>query len=116
MADIAIVPQQIALAGLLTAYTAVSASADSFYMPNDEKTYLEVINGGASPITVTITGVGACDQGTLHDDVVTVANATTKKIGPFPRYRFNQTSGSFIGNVKITFSASASITYGAFKI
>ena len=116
MANVVIVPQQIGIAGLQTAYTAVSAAGDSFYMSNDEKTYLEVVNGGASPITVTITGVGSCDQGTVHDQVVTVTNATTKKIGPFPRYRFNQNSGTYIGGVKIAFSASASVTYGSFKL
>lgn len=116
MANVVITPQSISTTGLIPAFTAVSSSTDSFYMVNDERTYLEIVNGGATPITVTFTAVGACDQGTLHDLTVTVANATTKKVGYFPRYRFNQNSGSYIGNVKITFSASDSITYGAFKI
>jgi hypothetical protein len=85
-------------------------------MNNNEKSYLEVVNGSASPVTVTVTAVGTCDQGTLHDLTVTVAAGARAKIGTFPRYRFNQNSGTYIGSVKVGFSASTSITYGGFTL
>jgi hypothetical protein len=114
MAVVQITPQSIVNTGLVPAYTAVSDAGDDFYMKNNEKTYLEVINSSGSSLTVTITGVGYCDQGYLHDQEITLAAGVTRKIGIFERNRFNQNSGTYIGSVKINFSASADITYGAF--
>lgn len=114
MAIVQITPQNIVNTGLIPAYTAVSAAGDDFYMKNNEKTFLEVINAGAVSLTVTFTAVGACEQGSLHDLVVTLAAGVTRKIGMFERFRFNQNSGTYIGSVKINFSVSASVTYGAF--
>jgi hypothetical protein len=114
MAIVQITPQSIITTGLIPAYTAVSDAGDDFYMKNNEKTYLEVVNGGAVSLTVTITGVGYCDQGYLHDETITLAAGVTRKIGIFERNRFNQNSGTYIGSVKVNFSVSADVTYGAF--
>jgi hypothetical protein len=77
----------------------------SYYMPNDGKTYIEIGNASGGDLTVTFEAVKKCSHGVLHNLVVVVPNATTKKYGSFDMNRFNQTSGLYTGAVKITISA-----------
>lgn len=49
-------------------------------------------NTSGSPITVTITAVKPCNQGSLHDSVTVVAAGTIRTIGPVDRrYASNST-------------------------
>jgi hypothetical protein len=78
---------------------------------NDNRTYLEVDNAGASPITVTIDTPGNVKGLGIEDLVVTVNNGDRKKIGPFSDF-FNQSDGY----VWAVCSASTSVTIGAFRV
>ncbi len=95
--------QQSTIAGFVPTYSAVSAS-DTF--PTNGKTFLYVKNGGASPDTVAIDSVTACNQGADHDGGSVVTNATEKCFGPFDPGRFMNASGL----VTVTHSFTTSVT------
>lgn len=76
---------------------------------NGSNRFLHVRNGGASPITVTITAHAPCSQGTLHDATYTVANGTDKVLGPFDAARFNNPSGQ----IEVGYSDNTSVTVAA---
>jgi len=110
MAASALTVQEITRAGV--AITAAAANAEGNFFTNSGNIALRVINGGTSSITVTITAQAACDQGTKHDLVVTVASGATKEIGPFPMRHYNDASGY----VKVTYSAVTDVTVAAVKL
>lgn len=90
----------------------VTAAVGGDQFSNNGRTYLEITNGGASPITVTVASQRACDQGTAHNVTNSVTNATTEIMGPFDPGRFNDASGM----VQVTYSAVTSVTVGAFAL
>lgn len=102
--------QSSALTGTeLAAYASAAAGGDSF--ANDGTIMLHVKNGGGAPINVTAVAKTACNQGTLHDAVVSVTNGKEALIGPFPTSRFNDVNGK----VSITYSAVTSVTVAVIK-
>jgi hypothetical protein len=109
MAATALTVQEITLAGLTPAY--VAANAEGNYFNNDGRAYLEVVNGGVDPVTVTINSIALCSYGFDHNTEVIVSNGVTKKIGTFPPGRFNDASG----RVNVTYSGVTSVTVGVFK-
>ena len=110
MAASALTVQEITRAGV--AITAAAANVDGNFFTNSGNIALRVINGGASPITVTVPAQANCDQGTKHDITVTVANGATKEIGPFQMRHYNDASGY----VQVTYSAVADVTVAAVKL
>lgn len=110
MAASALTVQDISRAGVVI--TPVAANADGNFFSNTGNISLRVVNGGASPITVTIPAQANCDQGTKHDITVTVANGATKEIGPFQMRHYNDASGY----VQVTYSAVDSVTVAAVKL
>lgn len=99
--------------GLQQAPVAAAGGGDTF-TPGD-RTWLEVTNGGGSPITVTLGTFPDTAEwgGAIADHVVTVTNATTKKIGPLVGSRYaNPATG--IGS--ITYSGVTSVTVGVYAI
>jgi len=110
--------QEVVPAGLEPVLAAV-ASVDGIYFPVDssERNFLEVVNGGGSPITVTVAaqqataripGVGVVD---VPDLAVVVTNAERRLIGPFSA-AYRRTDGTVLA----TFSAVTSVTAAAFKL
>lgn len=108
--------QTIAKTGGVPTYAAVAAS-DQFANPSDERTFLHVKNGGGGSINVTVTaqktsakvpGVGVI---TISNQVIAVANASEKVIGPFSD-AFTDSSG----NVVVSYSGTTSVTAGAFRL
>lgn len=97
--------------GTKAALVAATATGDTF--DNDGKTIIEVNNGGGSPITVTITGQVSLQHKVAATKTVSVTNATTFIIGPFPEIFFN-TDGS--NEVELTYSAVTSVTIAAYSI
>jgi len=79
---------------------------------NDGKTYLEVANGAGSSITVTVTGQVSLQHKVAATKVVTVPNAETHLIGPFPE-RFFNTDGA--NEVSVDYSSITTITAAAFS-
>lgn len=100
--------QRIVLTGIDQAYVAPTATTgDKFF--NSGKTFLEVKNGSASPITVTVDAKAPCDLGEDHDLVVTVNAGVTKRIGPFSKRRFDDATElvSFVCSAVATVQVAA---------
>ena len=94
--------QVVTLAGQELSVAAAAAGGDQFL--NSGKDFLLVRNGHADTArTVTINSQLACSYGSDHDIAVVCAAQKDTMIGPFPKNRFNNTTGY----VLITYSDSA---------
>lgn len=103
---------QINRAGVLSSVAGAAATAttgDTF--PNDGNTVLEVNNGSASPINVTITPTATVDGQIPASKVIAVPATTRALIGPFAPSLYNDT------NSLVTFvcSAVATVTVKALR-
>lgn len=110
--------QNIVETGLAVSTTAAAVGGDKFDNPTDERTYLQVTNGGGGSINVTITkqqstlnapGYGAL---ALADRVVAVGAGATRLIGPFPAALYNDTNGQ----VNVAYSGVTSVTVAAIRM
>lgn len=101
--------QNAAITGLAPTFGAVSSS-DTF--PNDGHTVIYIKNAGASPDTVVIDSLVACNQGTDHDGGGSVTNGTEKVFGPFPMSRFNNSAGL----VTVTNSYTTTVTCAVIRL
>ena len=111
MAVTVLAVQPILRSGLTPVFTA--ANVDGHYVSNDGKTFFEVKNTNAAPITVTIATPQTVDGLAVTDRTVTVAATTgDKMIGPFTM-DYNQTDSS---NLLVTFSAVTDVTCAAFRV
>lgn len=109
MARTALTVQSVVRSGLADSLSA--ANADGHSIVNEgKKTWLEVLNGGAGSINVTIQTPGTIDGLAVADRVIAVGAGARKKIGPFPVAEYNQSDGA----VYVDFSDVASVTVGAF--
>lgn len=112
----AVSSQTIVPAGIVPTYAAANAS-DTIAMDDAENTYIHVKNGGGSSINVTVTAqetsrrVPGIGNVTISNLVVAVANGAEKIIGPFSKAFIDSS-----GNLNVAFSATSSVTYGAFKL
>lgn len=104
--------QAITAAGLAATYGAASAGGDKIPL-GAGNIFLHVKNGGASPVTVTITTQANTYKGlTVPDRTVTVANATDKFIGPIdPALHADINQQASVG-----YSATTSVTVAALRI
>ncbi|MCE5255160.1 MAG: hypothetical protein LLG45_13320 [Actinomycetia bacterium] len=103
--------QRIAVTGIDQAYvTPTATSGDKFF--NSGKTFLEVKNGSASSINVTIDAKTPCDLGQDHDLVVAVGAGVTKRIGPFNQRQFNDSAGL----VSVVCSSVATVQIAAVEL
>jgi hypothetical protein len=101
--------QSVGQSGLNPNYVAVSAS-DTF--DNDGRTMLHVKNGGGSAVTVTVNAEKPCNQGFLHNVVVSVPAGAERMIGPFDKaFYVNESTGK----ATVTYSATATVTVAAIK-
>lgn len=110
MARTALAVQQIAVAGLTPALTAANVAGHSFV--NNEKTFLEVVNGAGAPITVTITTAATANGIAIADPTVSVAAGATGLIGPFSSFPFEAADRT----INVDFSSVTTITCGAFTL
>lgn len=99
--------QKITRAGLTPTLSAVSANNDVI---DSGAVFLEVNNGGASSITVTVNTGLTVDGLTVGPLTVSVAAGATKRIGPFPTATFGRPSGVDVGRVYVDYSATTSVT------
>jgi hypothetical protein len=107
----ALTTTQIAIGGANGALAAASAGGDTFNP--DSRTFLDVNNGGASPVTVTIQAFGSGPGGNpVSNRAVVVPNATERLIGPFDPAGFADATNT----AYITYSAVTSVTVGAFRL
>jgi hypothetical protein len=103
--------QSVTRAGLAQTFAAAAGGGDSF--TPDKDTWIEVVNGGGSPITVTIVTPGTSYGLALADAGGSVTNGTTRKFGPFPAEAFADPTD---GLADITYSGVTSVTVGVFKL
>lgn len=108
----------LAETGLTVTTVSAAAGGDKFDNPTDERTFLQVTNGGGGSINVTISkqqstlnapGYGAL---TLADRVVAVGAGVTKLIGPFPAALYNDANGQ----VNVGYSGVTSVTVAAIRM
>ena len=104
--------QAITAAGLAANYGNASAGGDKIPL-GAANVFLHVKNGGASPVTVTITTQSNNYKGlTIPDRTVTVANATDKFIGPIDASLHADISQQ----ASVGYSATTSVTVAALRI
>ena len=96
--------------------TLAAANSDGSRFSNDGHVFLEVANGGTSPITVTFETPGTVDGLAISDLAVAVPTSTTKMIGPFQPSLFNQIAGSYTGYVFVTYSSVTTVTVAAWRL
>lgn len=86
--------QVMAANGVLSAITFSATDAtdgDSFV--NDGQTYLLVVNTGAGPESLDVTGVAAMDSGRTETQTVTMLAGAEAWIGPFKARNWNNGLG-----------------------
>ena len=108
MPDITV--QEIDSDGLTVSYTSADAGGDT--ATNTGRDFIHILNGDASPMTVTIDSQLDCDQGVDHNFAVVVAATSEQMIGPFPKPRFNNASDK----ITITYSSVTSLTLAMLKL
>ena len=108
--------QKLTISGVQPSYSAVN-SEDTVVVNTAQRNFLHVKNGGGSPTNVTITavktsarvpGVGVVS---ISDEVVAVPAGEERIIGPFTEAYMDVD-----GTVTIGYSATASVTAGAFSL
>jgi hypothetical protein len=72
--------------------------------------FLQVLNGGASSINVTVNSPLTVDGLSVGPLVVAVAAGVTKHIGPFPPSTFGRSVAPDLGRVYVDYSAVPSVT------
>jgi len=107
----ALTVQTSLLGGVVKAALVAAATGGDTFV-NDGKTIFEVKNADASPMTVTVTGQRLLHFDTSATKTVSVTNATTALIGPFPVGNFNVEATEA---VSITYSSVTAITVAAFS-
>lgn len=107
MANIPVYDADPSSGTIVPAMQAAAAGGDS--MVNDGGTAIEILNGGGSPITMTIAAVAPCNFGVVHNAAYTIAAGERRLCGPFRLDRFG-------GTLAITYSAVTSVTVGARRV
>lgn len=103
--------QKILQTGLKPIFQAADAAGDQ--VPVGSNRFLHVKNGGAAEITVTLKSQKACNQGTVHDILVSLPAGEDRLIG-FERDpdRFANSSG----RAEFTYSNVTSVTVAAVEV
>ncbi len=106
MADHTLVVQDIVRSGLdLRAAESTVVVVDTYYMPNDSRTKLNVRNATGFTCVVTIETPATVDGLAVADRTVSVGDNKEFLIGPFPI----DTYSNSLGQVKFTFNQTVAI-------
>ena len=98
--------------GLDVASSYVAAAASQEF-ENDGRTFVHVKNTNVATRTITLAKTGNYVGHTLAATVITIgANTGDQMIGPFPKGIYNAADG----NIDITWSDTADVTIGVFKL
>lgn len=89
--------------------TAATAGGDEY--SNDGATYLYLENTSGASVDITLHGQVECNQGHIHDNVVTVPAGSNVTVPPLPVGHYNDPNGY----VQITYSAAAGVNVCAYK-
>jgi hypothetical protein len=99
-----------------TVITPVAAAGGGDAMSPGATNFLRVVNGGGSPITVTLAipaGASGFPNTAYTNTAVSVTNGTTRDIGPLPAQQYADPT---TGLVTITYSAVTSVTVAAVSL
>ena len=102
----ATITAQAASTNAALAYTAAAGGGDTIAGGSAQRTILFVRNASAAAITVTLTAVNACNQGFLHNIVITCGVGDTEIALP-------ANCATTAGNYGITYSAVVTVTVAA---
>ena len=107
-------PTNISIAGVADTVTAADVTGNTFVNTGYE--YIEVINASGSSINVTLDAFPAGGQGSpdglaITDPVVAIAAGARKRMGPFRKTTFGDSSAK----VTVTYSAVTSVTVGVYR-
>ena len=97
--------------GLDPQFAAASAGGDEF--ANNGTAYVEVVNGGGSPVTVTVATPQTQAGLAVADLTVAIPAGGRRKFGSFPPATFNNSAN---GRVALTYSGVTSVTVGVFRL
>lgn len=102
----------ISRAGLDLTALAVAAGAGGDKIASTGAEFLAVVNGAGTPVTVTLVMQATLDGQAPTNRTVSVTNAHTAVIGPFPTGIYNDAQG----NTNITYSSTTTVTVCAFRL
>lgn len=100
----------VSRAGVDAAGVAADVAGDEW--TNTGQEFVEVFNGGGSPITVTLDVQATLDGAAVTDPTVSVPAGARRMIGPFPTGIYNNTS---TGRARVAYSGVTSVTTKVFK-
>ena len=103
--------QPITISGLSTAYAAADVAGDDFANTGNE--FVDVVNGGGAPITVTPVVTSTISTGeTITPETVSIPAGENRQIGPFDRTIYNDAAG----NMHIDYSDITSVTTAVLQL
>lgn len=109
MAEISV--QTIGLDGVTPTYVSCDSGGDTF-KNSYGRTFLHFKNGDTADKTVTIASLKECNQGFIHNVVITVPAGGDAMVGAFAPIRFNDASQM----VSISYSDVTSLTVAALEL
>ena len=112
MSDVTKVVQMVVKTGVVPTRTGSLSLSDTYQMLNNGNLFIEVVNGDASPTTVTIVSQNTVDGLAVADRTVVVSAGTEQIIGPFPPQIYNNS----VGEIEVTFSNITAITLAALNL
>lgn len=116
MARTALNAQQVTDEGLEAVYT--GANIDGHSIDGTGDIVLDVVNGGGTPITVTVETGLTVDGLAVADRAVVVTNGERRHIGRFPPRTYNREAVEVVdpGRVWVNFSGITSVTIAALRV
>jgi hypothetical protein len=105
--------QSMTAAGLAPATVSAAGGGDTVALASstDDRSFLEVINGGGSPITVTVADPGATPAGNPATVTPISVAASATKLIPLSPNSVNTSTGV----ISITYSAVTTVTVAAVR-
>ncbi|WP_416976719.1 hypothetical protein [Streptomyces sp. T028] len=104
--------QTIVAAGLDPTYAAASGGGDK--VTPGPTTFLHVINGGGSSVTVTVATPGNFYAAVANPDLTVTVGASGEQMIPIPQNPFGDPADS--GLAAVTYSGVTSVTVAALRI
>lgn len=96
--------------GTNVSYVAAAAGGDTVTPSND--TFIDVKNGSAGAVVVTITAQNNCNQGFLHNGGGSIPAGESRIYGPITPQRFGRSSDNL---AEITYDIVTSVTVAAIR-
>lgn len=106
---VALTIQTVTIAGTAIATVPASATGNTFI--NTGNVAIRINNGGAAAIDMTLVARRPCNQGVLHNQVISVPPGESRDVFPVPANQFNDDNGL----TTLTYSAVTNVTVAAVR-